>query len=299
MRHLAACPACTRQYDVGPLAPGARFRCSCGTMTTVPALAEAHRHLHALHCGTCGAARGDATARVCAFCRAAFSDDDLRRDTVCPGCFARIAEDARFCDHCGVAIAPLTLVSSTTELACPACGPECQLRARHLGTPAMRVDECARCGGLWLGMTAFDAVLTRARSTAPPPAPPQSPPTSLPPSRGPLYRPCPQCAGMMNRANYGRASAVIIDTCTAHGLWFDADELTRVIAWIHAGGPDRQRAIEGEHASARRRQEDLARSPARPERDVGTRLGPSSPRGPGSIAVDLVIGALELLFTRR
>jgi len=302
MRHLAACPACKRQYDVGPLAPGAHFRCPCGTLTTVPALAEAHRHLHALHCGTCGAARSDVTARACGFCQAAFSDDDLRRDTVCPGCFARIAEDARFCDHCGVAIAPLALAASTTELACPACGVDCRLRGRDLGEPSVRVDECARCGGLWLSTIAFDAVLTRARASAPidPRTARRPQPTALPSaSGGPLYRPCPQCAGLMNRANYGRSSGVIADSCQEHGRWFDADELTRVIAWIHSGGPERQRAIAGEREQSHRRQQDLKRSLAWPERSAG--MGTESWTGTGSehAGEDILTGVLEFLFGRR
>jgi len=301
MRHLAACPACTRQYDVGPLAPGSQFRCPCGTLATVPSLAEAHRHLHALHCGTCGAARGDASARVCGFCRAAFSDDDLRRDTVCPGCFARIAEDARFCDHCGIAIAPQALASRATALDCPACGDGCRLRGRDLGDPPVRVDECGRCGGLWLGTTTFDAVLARASSTAPPDTRTarRPPTTTLPPQGGgPLYRACPQCSALMNRANYGRGSGVIVDSCKEHGVWFDADELTRVITWIHAGGPDRQRAIASEREQANKRKADLARSMTTSAPGSMAGLGERAPASSRTWGADLVLDAIEFLFTR-
>jgi hypothetical protein len=40
----------------------------------------------------------------------------------------------------------------------------------------------------------------------------------------------------MPRLNYGHGSGVIIDVCRDHGIWFDADELARILAWLHAGG---------------------------------------------------------------
>jgi Zn-finger nucleic acid-binding protein len=53
---------------------------------------------------------------------------------------------------------------------------------------------------------------------------------------GPMYRKCPVCSGMMTRRNHGRTSGVIIDTCPDHGVWFDPAELSKILAWIEAGG---------------------------------------------------------------
>ncbi len=50
------------------------------------------------------------------------------------------------------------------------------------------------------------------------------------------YRPCAICGELMNRRNYGRDSGIIIDVCGDHGVWFDADELARILTWIRAGG---------------------------------------------------------------
>jgi hypothetical protein len=36
--------------------------------------------------------------------------------------------------------------------------------------------------------------------------------------------------------HYGRRSGVIIDVCRNHGIWFDADELPRILEWIRQGG---------------------------------------------------------------
>ena len=40
----------------------------------------------------------------------------------------------------------------------------------------------------------------------------------------------------MNRVNYGGGSGVIVDSCKAHGLYLDAGELRRILAWVGAGG---------------------------------------------------------------
>jgi Zn-finger nucleic acid-binding protein len=40
----------------------------------------------------------------------------------------------------------------------------------------------------------------------------------------------------MARRNYGRRSGIIVDMCKDDGLWFDAGELERILAWIRDGG---------------------------------------------------------------
>jgi hypothetical protein len=55
------------------------------------------------------------------------------------------------------------------------------------------------------------------------------------------------CGELMNRFNYGRVSGVIIDACKDHGIWFDAEALTRILEWIHKGGAE---------ATARAQEED-------------------------------------------
>ena len=40
----------------------------------------------------------------------------------------------------------------------------------------------------------------------------------------------------MTRRHYGRGSGVIIDVCREHGVWFDPDELPRILAWVRSGG---------------------------------------------------------------
>ena len=69
------------------------------------------------------------------------------------------------------------------------------------------------------------------------------------------YRPCPDCHQRMNRVNYARHSGVVLDVCKEHGLWFDKDELRRVLAFISAGGLDRAREAELEELKGAKRAE--------------------------------------------
>lgn len=57
----------------------------------------------------------------------------------------------------------------------------------------------------------------------------------------------------MNRVNYARRSGVVLDVCRAHGLWFDQDELRRVLAFISGGGLDRARERELQELKEARR----------------------------------------------
>ena len=48
----------------------------------------------------------------------------------------------------------------------------------------------------------------------------------------------------MNRSNFARSSGVIIDLCKKHGVWFDRDELPKIIDFITGGGMQRSREKE-------------------------------------------------------
>lgn len=58
----------------------------------------------------------------------------------------------------------------------------------------------------------------------------------------------------MNRANFAKCSGVIIDICTQHGIWFDRDELSRIIDFIRDGGLDFARKREKTRLDEQQRQ---------------------------------------------
>jgi Zn-finger nucleic acid-binding protein len=119
------------------------------------------------------------------------------------------------------------------------------------------LHECAKCYGLWLDTASFEHVCRNAdqQAAALGVAQPAGQ-TSLAPVR---YLRCPQCNELMHRLNFARCSGVIVDVCRAHGTWFDANELHRIVHFIRAGGLDRSRAKEKTELAEERRRVQAAR----------------------------------------
>jgi len=159
---------------------------------------------------------------------------------------------SKFCGHCGAAAAEAELIEDKDPGDCPRC--KIDLQSLKVGTAGLR--ECERCGGFWTSVETFEhlcedkeqqtAVLTyigdqnRELSTATPVN----------------YVPCPDCKQLMNRSNFARISGVIIDLCKHHGVWFDANELPKIISFIEDGGLTRSRekekiALDDERSSIR------------------------------------------------
>jgi Zn-finger nucleic acid-binding protein len=287
MRLIVACSKCRRQYDATGRAPGSRFRCLCGSVLTVQA-PEGHEAA-VVRCSSCGAPR-EQQALNCRFCGADFTLHERDLHTVCPKCMARVSDRAQFCHHCGIRLMPESVAGDRTKLTCPVCGQGYRLTNRPIGD--VSVLECGRCAGLWLGNETFKELTVRASSasidvdqlfesmhagSARPAV------VDQPESQRWAYRRCPVCDAMMHRRNYGRRSGVIIDLCKDHGVWFDADELPRILAWIRSG---EMAKVKQEEARQEARDERLKRLTRRPERDVvidppfGTPHGyPYSPLG--------------------
>lgn len=247
-----------------------------------------------VRCSSCGAPR-DGAAPGCTYCGADFTLHERDLHTICPECTTRISDRARYCHHCGSLIAPVASAGFDTARPCPACGEASRLVSRSLGGEAITVLECGRCAGLWLGNEVFEHLERRSRRRAAsaegkpvePARVPPTAPTGEPGSRH--YRPCPLCASLMHRRNYGHRSGVIVDTCRQHGLWFDQGELEAVVGWIRSGGLDRaerhQRLLAAEEERLRRVVERHRR-----ESDL---VDKSLDSGPG--LGDLLDGILSLL----
>jgi Zn-finger nucleic acid-binding protein len=252
MRLIVACPKCRRQYNATGRKPGARFCCLCGEVVTI---AEPQGHdARVVRCSSCGGPRQEGSPH-CTFCGADFTLHERDLNTVCPACLTRVSDAAKFCHCCGVRIAPESAAAGETRLACPVCGDDACLTSRQAGQWA--VMECGRCVGLWLGSDSFDRITQQAADGAAG-IDESLPFTGRPVAvagghRGPMYRKCPSCGKLMVRRNFGRASGVVIDVCRDHGVWFDADELPRILQWVRGGGLAKAR-------------EDRARNAAREER---------------------------------
>lgn len=263
MRHLVACPACHQQYDASGRPWGSRFRCLCGQSLRVP---RPNFHDAAVvRCSSCGAPREE-QALSCRFCSADFTLHERDLQTICPGCMARVSDRARFCHHCATPLLAALPAGKATSFPCPACRGTTTLYSRSLGQPALPVLECPRCAGLWLGRKAFELLLERSRIESSWPALAseirvtpnlQSKEAAV---HQPLYRACPLCGELMHRRNYGRKSAVIIDSCKAHGVWFDADELEDLLRWVRRGGESQAEGLLKEEQEQLERQVRLRKA---------------------------------------
>ncbi len=188
--------------------------------------------IEALNCPNCGAAVSD-DSTTCAHCRSRL------KTMSCGHCFETIFEGSNFCPLCGgKAVAPENLADRQAGKC-----PRCRERLAAIDVSGVRLDECERCAGVWCDIDTFEtvcsekegqsAVLKRlsGRNEGDQPAEIR-------------YVPCPACGELMNRSNFAKISGVVIDTCKPHGVWFDAQELPRIIEFIRKGGLDLARNKE-------------------------------------------------------
>ena len=177
-----------------------------------------------LNCPTCGAAiSSDET--TCRYCGS-------RLQTIaCPNCFGMMFAGSKFCPHCGAqAVKPLEVGPA---LNCP----DCKIVMKQILLKQTPLQECQRCFGIWVAADAFERICADRERQADVLSNEQQPRPHIIPA--PVrYRPCPQCGNLMNRFNFGHTSGVIIDKCADHGVWFDRDELRRIVDYIQQGGLD-------------------------------------------------------------
>lgn len=264
-RRLVRCESCFKQFDAGEMAPGERFRCLCGTVLRVPD--SAAQEAPVVRCASCGAPRA-AGAVDCTFCEAPFVLGESERNTLCPVCASRIGDRQRFCHSCGTRIAPEAVAGGRSEFSCPSCKPERRLSSRRIpeAATALAMLECGSCAGVWLGHPTFDALQERARREVVPESlavagRPESP-RPRPPEKV-AYRPCPVCRKLMVRRAFAGSSGVVLDVCGTHGLWFDAEELDGVLAWIRGGGLSRAEERHAEERKEAARREAAAKQEIR------------------------------------
>lgn len=229
-------------------------------------------------CPSCGAAVGQDDIQ-CPYCRSQLAT------VACPNCFGLVSLRAQHCSHCGAAIR--IQEEAPSALACPEC--RIPLAASTVGS--LHLEQCHRCGGLWLPLACFERIAAdrEARGEVLGALPGDAARVEVH-ETAIHYRPCPQCGNLMNRTNYGRISGVILDACKAHGLWFDRDELRRVLAFIETGGLDRARERQILELEEKKRLANLAPPVAADWSEVQGR-----PTGPGLL--DL-LGAVEGLIER-
>jgi Zn-finger nucleic acid-binding protein/ribosomal protein L40E len=239
---LVACTNCHTQYDVTDVVD-AEISCRCGVKIDNTPLEGRDAAVH--RCGSCGAQlSGDAEG--CGYCGAEIVQPDAELSLICPECYGRNAEAARYCVGCGVAFSPQQVEQEQHEIPCPCCG--CLMPTRMIG--GVGINECPQCNGLWVPENRFDHLIAKACEAAMGKRGLQARIHGARVSGGNpvgtrvVYRKCPICEAHMQRRNFRKRSGVIIDRCHSHGTWLDADELERIAGFILEGGM----GAEGAHA---------------------------------------------------
>ncbi len=208
----------------------------------------------------------------------------------CPSCGGSIKVGTRACPYCASTVATCRCaVCLAWNLAgaahCQACGkplladghgggqaagcncPRCGSRLQAREYAELSVDECDRCGGLFLSPAMLDR-LVAARDG-------RSGLRLALPKRAVArearvqYIRCPVCAKVMNRQAFGRVSGIVLDVCKAHGLWFDAGELAEVIRFVEQGGLEHTREREAAEAAERERRSRTEAAVAEVSADLG------------------------------
>ena len=285
---LIACANCHTQYDVADISAES-FPCRCGaTLENRPheaVDAEVHR------CGSCGAL---VTAQVesCDYCGSGIVRDARDLSLICPECYARSPDDARFCTACGVGFRPEKVLAGGHELPCPVCTK--LMPPRQVG--GIGLNECLECRGLWVPGDGFDQLVERAiesrRSADPASRVDLSPRLTgaNPAQQSVRYRKCPECDGFMNRRNYRKRSGIIIDVCRNCGTWLDADELEAIAGFILEAGAAKSAAPiqPAENADERRAAAAFARITAEGGSRTDSWRERETPRAAGSL-LDLLL----------
>lgn len=195
-------------------------------------------------CPVCGAPVA-AAASACNYCASPLA-------TVrCAQCFVMNAYEALHCSGCGSALGLEPIPAAPDGLVCPACRVPCVSYAGHTRGGGLLV-ECGRCGGQFVEHALLEELLERREVHRPVERAPPRPHNPL--ARPVRYVGCPRCGVLMNRNNFGGASGIVVDVCSRHGVWFDAGELPRVLAFVAAGGlvRARRRAALAQKESQRR-----------------------------------------------
>jgi Zn-finger nucleic acid-binding protein len=231
---IVACQQCQTQLDVSDIRTKS-VRCRCGEIVENRALDGLD--LQVCRCSACGAGVAEGAER-CDYCGSEIILNRRNLSLICPSCYARNADNDRFCSGCGGHFAPVQMDEDGAELLCVDC--EMPLQPRMVGD--VRISECPACNGIWVPDDRFDRLMAgalEARKKADSAALRSLDPRTRganPASQRVQYRDCLVCKQQMRRRNFRKTSGVIIDCCNSHGTWLDADELERLAGFLLSGG---------------------------------------------------------------
>ena len=115
---------------------------------------------------------------------------------------------------------------------CPVCGTETAVLELH-GT---EIDYCFSCGGIWLDSGELEELIGDERKSDEIVKLFKDVTSTSKEKK----RPCPVCGKAMKKVEVQLENPVIIDKCPKeHGIWFDKDELYRIVNRADVSGNDK------------------------------------------------------------
>ncbi len=230
------CHQCAKRHVIVDRSPQTIARCDCGAQFELKISAL---DTGVLKCSNCGG-NPPLDASHCPYCDAHLAK--LR----CGRCLASSIEGDLHCRACG------HLLSSPVEprmpgpdgvMGCPRC--DSPMNAIMVGDSVL--DDCVQCGGVWLAHEVFKDIVQSQRDRTKftrilrelEPGPAVALGSGItrqaPETDERFYVNCPQCGSMMDRRQFAAVSGIVVDVCRAHGVWFDHDELPRVVQFVGDG----------------------------------------------------------------
>jgi Zn-finger nucleic acid-binding protein len=192
-----------------------------------------------LNCPNCGApAPAGADATQCDYCGSRLTS------VACPSCFGSMFVGSQFCPHCG-AKAAAAEKGDAAPMPCPGCRGDMPL----VTVGSVETHQCEKCGSVWLAPDVFANLCANqeVRGMFADTLGAQFANPEKKNAAGPVrYVRCATCDKVMNRVNFGKTSGIVVDVCKSHGVWFEADELRRVLDFVANGGLEQLRRNEAE-----------------------------------------------------
>jgi len=162
----------------------------------------------------------------------------------CKSCSANLPKHTNICEYCGSSnpidlngVADYSKAASEEVRYCPHCNiPMQTLNLDKEGK--LYIEQCPDCFGFFFDPGELETILDEKIQIS------RIDISKLDSSNYKRvnfhdsfkYIRCPICDEMMARLNWGYKSGVIIDKCSAHGIWLDSGELRHLLEWKSAGG---------------------------------------------------------------
>jgi Zn-finger nucleic acid-binding protein len=168
----------------------------------------------------------------------------------------------------------------------------CNVPLTRKNYEGVEIDQCAKCGGVWLDEGELQQVINRQEEGFSPEivqAAVRDGFAGIPRAEEQSLERCPKCGAQMTAVNYAYHSGIIIDRCPQqHGLWFDGLEMEK----IQANQEHWKREIEEHKNSYLQKMKNVEAANHVAVQEMGDR----AEQVPSRFFMNRIVGALMKIF---